>query len=145
MKIFLFIFFITLNSLLIFKVNPIYKPKTTAIAYGISFVAVPLLMLASAYLQVIFKISMSDAADQILINVVFSLMIVILMNLFILLSDVIVNTLLNFQEKHNGANLDRNPVKFALYNKEGVKSFYRIAFFLGSVLAYYGIWIAKKQ
>lgn len=144
MNIIFFIIFTITNFLLIFKVNQRFKPKVTAIAYGISFIVVPILMLASAYLLRIFKVANGNVAEQLYINVVFTLMVIIFLNLFLLLSDVMVNGLLNFQERHNTANINSNPIKFALNNKLNIKSFCRILFFLGSILGFYGIWLAKK-
>jgi len=145
MRIIFFILFTITNFLLIFKVNPRFKPKVTAISYGISFIVVPIVMLSSAYLMNIFKVALSTESQQIYIDVVFNLMIIIFLNLFLLLADVMVNGLLNFHEKHNAANIGRNPIKFALDNKSNIKTFYRVAFFLGSVLGFYGIWLAKKM
>ena len=145
MRIIFFILFTITNFLLIFKVNPRFKPKVIAIAYGISFIVVPILMLSSAYLLNIFKVFMSEKSQKLYIDAFFTLMIIIFLNLFFLLADVMVNGALNFHEKHNAENIDKNPIKLALNNKSGIKSFYRLMFFFGSVLGFYGIWLAKKM
>jgi len=145
MRIIFFILFTITNFLLIFKVNPRFKPKVNAISYGISFIVVPILMLSSAYLLKILRVVMNKQSQQLFIDAFFTLMIIIFLNLFLLLADVMVNGLLNFHEKHNAENIDKNPIKLALNNKSGIKSFYRVMFFLGSVLGFYGIWLAKKM
>jgi len=144
MRTFLFIFFIIFNFCLIFKINQLFKPKTTAIAYGVSLIAVPLLSLAVAYVIKRIKGNITNDFQSIYIDIVTTLMIIIFLNLIVLLADSMVNKLLHFQETNNTANIGTNPVKFALHNKSGVQSFYKIAFFLGSILIFYGIWLGKK-
>ena len=145
MRVVFFILFTITNCLLIFKVNPRFKPKVVAISYSISFIVVPILMLSSAYLLKILKVVMNKQSQQLFIDAFFTLMIIIFLNLFLLLADLMVNGVLNFHEKHNAENIDRNPIKLALNNKSRIKSFYRVMFFLGSVLGFYGIWLAKKM
>lgn len=144
MKIFFFILFIIINFILIFRVNQQFKPKTAAIAYGISFVVVPILMLAAAYLIRIFNFNADKEFQDLGIALVSTLMMMILLNLVLLFADAMVDKLLNFQETKNQMNTGRNPVLFGLNNRPGIKSFYRIAFFLGSILMFYGIWLGEK-
>lgn len=144
MRTLFFIFFIIVTFLLIFKVNQLFKPKITAISYGISLIAVPILMLAGIYLLRLLNFNADKQFQEIYFAVLFTLMVIILLNLVVLFADAMTNKLLHFQETENTSSTDRNPVKFALDNKSGIKIIYRIVFFAGSILMFYGIWLGKK-
>jgi hypothetical protein len=119
--------------------------KTLMIAYGISLVTVPWLMLGLAYLLNLLKIPFIIDSQDLFIDFVFALMVMILLNLGILMSDVIVNVLLNFQQKNNAENIGRSPIRFALENRSGIKFIYKVVFCLLSIMMFYAIWLAKKQ
>ena len=74
----------------------------------------------------------------------FSLVVMKLQNLVLISAEAMTRKLFHFQETENAVNTSRNPVRFALNNKSGIKLMYRTAFFVGSILMFYGIWLDKK-
>ena len=62
----------------------------------------------------------------------------------ILVADNISDYLIKFHQKYNIENLNKNPVKFVLSNKEKIKLYYRIFFMLGSCLMLYGVWFKME-
>lgn len=144
MRTFFFIIFIIINFILIFKANQFFKPKTAAISYGISLAAVPILMLAGIYLLRMFNFHADQKFQDIYFAVLFTLIVMILLNLVVLFADAMTHKLMHFQETENTANTGKNPIRFALDNQSGIKVMYRIVFFAGSILMFYGIWLGKK-
>ena len=144
MRTFFFILFIILNCILIFKVNQYFRPKTAAITYGISLVAIPLLMLAGIYVLRLLNFHADKQFQDIYFAVMLSFTVLLLLNLVVLLADVVAHKLIDFQETTNTANTDKNPVRFARGNQSGIQLMYRLFFFACSILMFYGIWLGKK-
>ncbi len=144
MKTLFFMLFIIINFILIFKVNDSLKPKAAAISYGISLLAVPILMLAGIYLLRVVDFHADQHFQDIYFAVMFSLVVMILLNLVVISADAMTRKLFHFHETENTVNAGRNPIRFALENKSGINVMYKIAFFVGSILMFYGIWLGKK-
>ncbi|WP_295812734.1 hypothetical protein [uncultured Apibacter sp.] len=74
-----------------------------------------------------------------------SLIMVSFFNLFILLiADNLVDVLVDFHQKNNASNLNKNPIKYVIENKEKIKQFYRILIFLASIFMFYAIWFKME-
>lgn len=144
MKTLFFILFTLTNFLLIFKVNDLLKPKSAAICYGISLVAFPILMLAGIYLLRALDFHADQQFQDIYFGVMFSLAVMMMLNLIVISADAMHRKLFHFQETENTLNAGKNPIRFALENKPGIKMIYRTAFFVGSIFIFYGIWLSNK-
>jgi len=143
MKTLFFILFIIINFLLIFKVNNLLKPKAAAVSYGISLVIVPVLMLAGIYLLRLLDFHADQQFQDIYFALMFSLVVMILLNLVVISAEAMIRKLFHFQETENAVNAAINPVRFALKNKSGIKAVNRAVFFVGSILIFYGIWLSN--
>jgi len=144
MKNLFFILFIIIDFIFIFKVNDLLKPKAAAVSYGIGLVLVPVLMLEGIYLLRVFNFHADQQFQDIYFAVMLSLVVMILMNLVVIAADAMTRKLFHFQETENTVNAGRNPIRFAMANKPGIKVWYRTAFFVGSILMFYGIWLGSK-
>ncbi len=83
--------------------------------------------------------------EQISIKLFMAFLSVGFYNLCVLLFvDNLVDLLTGFHEKYNTANLDKNPVKFAIKNKDKIKLAYRIFLMIGALLIFYGIWFKME-
>lgn len=131
------------NFILIFKVNEVLKPKAAAISYGITLVIVPVLMIAGIYLLRVIDFRADQQFQDNYFAVLFSLVVMMLLNLVVVSADAMTRKLFHFQEAENTVNAVRNPVRFALENKPGIKVIYRTVFFVGSSVVFYGIWLSK--
>ena len=47
--------------------------------------------------------------------------------------------IIGFHQNYNESNLNKNPVKFIIEKHEDIKNGFKILFFLGSFLIYYGV------
>lgn len=144
MNTFFFLLFTIINFLLVFKVNQLFEARNAFITYGVSLFAVPIIIFGIIYLLRLINFHADIDFKQNLIAIMSTIMMMILLNIVVLFSDVMTNKLLNFQEKNNTANINKNPVRFALDNKNTIKSFYKIFFFIASIVIFYGIWLGKK-
>ena len=64
----------------------------------------------------------------------------LLANFMIIVARGLVNTQVAFQQEMNSENVDRNPVKFVISNREKIINIYRIGFLVGVVCALFAIW-----
>ena len=124
------LFFIrSINFILIFKVNNLLKPKAAAISYAISLLIIPMLMLAGVYLLRLLDFHADQQFQDIYFSVMFSLVVMMLQNLVLISAEAMTSKLFHFKETESAVNTGRNPVRFALNNKSGIKLLYRTAFF----------------
>ncbi len=144
MNILFFIFFISINLILIFKVNDLLNVKIAFTSYGISLVAVPMLMLAGIYLLRFVEFHADIHFQDIYFDVMFSLVVLVLLNLIDISANIMMHKLFQFQEVGNRVDIVRNPTRLLLKNRQRIKVIYRIAFFMGSILMFYGIWLDEK-
>ena len=151
MRIFFCIFFIILYAFISFKAPFLYTKKKLYIILGLKLVLSPILYLL---LAVFFGILIKYMNFSILIGfyksnfitcLLMSLIMVSFFNLFILLiADNLVDVLVDFHQKNNASNLNKNPIKYVIENKEKIKQFYRILIFLASIFMFYAIWFKME-
>ncbi len=84
-----------------------------------------------------------DSFDLIFITFI-SLLIVVILGLFIQLAHLMVDMVIGFHTTYNAANLARNPIKFAIENRDTIKSIFTYGFFLGSFIMFYGVVFKMK-
>ncbi len=54
-----------------------------------------------------------------------------------------VNIIIQFHQRYNEVNLNRNPIKFLMENQVKLKRIFTIIWFLGSIVMLSGIWFGK--
>ncbi len=76
-----------------------------------------------------------------LFNICLGIISLFFYSFFVLLfTEVILNNvLIRFHQVHNAQNLDKNPVKFVMNNADKIKTAFKLLFFVGGFLVYYGI------
>lgn len=151
MKILFFILSVALYYFVSFKVLLIYPKRKLCIYLGSSLILIPIvIIILGFFLFVLVKYSggtefIASFIRDFLIQLLMSLLVISFVNLFILIvADSMIDYLTMFHQKHNTANLNKNPVKFVLANKEKIKMAYKIFFMLGACLGFYGIWLDSK-
>lgn len=144
MKILICLFFAICCFMLIFFLNSGMSKKQGILLYGVSLVALPVLAVAVMLTMKISHIQPGHDFKFFFFAILMSLTTLVMINLIILAADFILSGLIGFQEKYNSEKLNRKPVSFAIKNQSHIMLFYRILFFLGSCLMFYGIWFDKK-
>lgn len=142
MLILLYIFFVVSFGFLLFKlpqIRPINKVlKILGIGLGISFV-----LLNVGY--IIFLILSTNNYKLLVyqhrvITVLLGFLVLFFFSFFVLLFvEKGINNIIKFHQKHNAQNLDKNPIKFVVNNVEKIKLVYKIVFFLGGFIIFYGV------
>lgn len=76
-----------------------------------------------------------------IINIFMGIISLFFFSLFILLFTEIIfeKVLLGFHQQYNAANLEKNPIKFVLENRNKIKNGFKMLFFLGGFIIYYGV------
>jgi hypothetical protein len=140
MKILIYLFFVAICFVLLFFLNNSMTRKQGFTLYGASLVLLPILALAFMAILKVSGFQPGPDFKGFFFAILMSLATLILVSLIVLIGDLILASLTGFQEQHNSANLNRQPVSFALKNKNNIMLFYRGLFFLGSCLGLYGVW-----
>ena len=65
-------------------------------------------------------------------------------NLGNLCASLLVDFVLEFHKRYNRANLNREPLKFAVNNQSVISNIFTWIFFISSILVFYGIWFLTK-
>lgn len=76
-----------------------------------------------------------------IINIFMGIISLFFFSLFILLFTEIIfeKVLLGFHQQYNAANLEKTPIKFVLENRNKIKNGFKMLFFLGGFIIYYGV------
>lgn len=143
MKILLYIIFIVLYGLLLFKLPTLYNKKKVLLITGSGIIA-GLLILIVGYLVFLLIASKNNSLliyENQLINIFMGVISLFFLSFFILLfvDTILDNILIKFHQANNSQNLDKNPVKFVVNNVEKIKIGIKLLFFLGGFIIYYGI------
>ena len=71
-------------------------------------------------------------------------MVILGINFIIPISHHIINVIIQFHEENNSENINRNPIKFLIQNKERMKYIFTIIWFVLSLVMLSGNWFGKK-
>lgn len=150
MKVLLYIAFMVSFGWLLFRL-PVLYPKNKALRITglgviggfLLFIIVPLCLLLYAA-----KVDRGVLIyEKQVFNICLGIIALFFYSFFVLLfTEVILNNvLIRFHQVHNVQNLDKNPVKFVINNAEKIKMGFKLFFFLGGFLVYYGICFEVPQ
>ncbi|SEW40296.1 hypothetical protein SAMN04488122_2841 [Chitinophaga arvensicola] len=119
------------------------QKKQGFILYGASLLVLPVLAVVCMLLMKVSGFQPGPDFKYFFFAVLMSIAVLILNSLAILTGDFLLDALTGFHEKYNTENLHRKPISFAIRNRDNIRMFYRILFFLGSCLELYGVWFDK--
>lgn len=144
MKILLYITFIILYGLLLFRLPAVYPKKKVLQITGVGILSGFLFFIIAPY---IFFLLASKYDPQLLIhkklifNTGMGIISLFFFSFFVLffVDTIVDNVLIRFHQTYNTQNLDRNPVKFVIRNADRIKFGIKLFFFLGGFIMYYGI------
>lgn len=144
MRILLYITFIILYGLLLFRLPAVYPKKKALQITGVGILGGFLFFIIAPY---IFFLLASKYDPQLLIhkklifNICMGIISLFFFSFFVLffVDTIVDNVLIRFHQMYNVQNLDRNPVKFVIRNAGRIKLGIKLFFFLGGFIMYYGI------
>ena len=133
----IFILLIFLNTVLIF----IYKKWNEKPWIYLLFV--PLLFIISTVIFLLFP-KLYYTEKDFFLKILLSFMVILGINFIIPISHHIINVIIQFHEENNSENINRNPIKFLIQNKERMKYIFTIIWFVLSLVMLSGNWFGKK-
>ena len=143
LKLILYIAFILAHGFLLYKLPLLYPRKKLFQILGIGLAASFMLLILGFCLLLLIRINNPniDIYESQTINFFMGIISLFFFSLFIhfFLEVIFDKVLIGFHKKHNTDNLDKNPLKFFLNNSNKIKNAYKIVFFLGGFLIYYGV------
>lgn len=144
MKILFFILFASINLGLTLKTwdqtARIKHLKLLGLGIPVTFVIAILVMLAIRLMN----IRPHDNLKGIFFSIVMSILTILLLNIMVITASYLIDHLVKFHQEQNASNVQRLPVSFLLKNQVIIKNVFKVLFFMGSLLMFYGLWIAKK-
>lgn len=67
-------------------------------------------------------------------------LIIFFYNFFIFLfADNLVDNIVGFHKKYNASNSNKKPIKFVFKNKDKIKNYYKILFFIANIFMFYAV------
>lgn len=141
--ILLFIFFVCVFVYSLGKILNRYSRKKVLLVGIVAFVSVSALYVAFALL-ILLLCKNSNVSPQIIqsyfLKAYLSLVVLILINIFIALSNIMISGIVGFHEEHNVPNIKKQPVKFAVKNKKPITNIYKYFFIIGGCVMLFIIW-----
>lgn len=144
MKTALYVLLVLSFWFLLFRLPVMYAKKKLLLILGLGM-AVSFVLMIVGYFCFLLYASKTDAGflmyERQFVSLFMGIFSLFFYGFFILLFTEVIfeNVLIGFHKKYNRENLDKNPVKFAVNNAGKIKKAYKIMFFLGGFLVYYGI------
>ena len=131
-----------------FKMPITFEKKKLLIFNGVGFLLIIVSFLLSPVLM--FWVSKMVNLDinytsEIIKSIFFSFFCLIFLNVFLLVVvEGIIDILIGFHQKYNNSNLNKNPIKSVIENKDKIIKGIKLVFIIGLCLGFYGIWLGKK-
>lgn len=144
MKIVLWLLFVVLNLWLLFVVSKKFDRPSLIKGFILLIPAVCVISLLMALCFRGLSIHTGPVFLDIFLAVFFSIIIIAMINLFNQLFFYILDAVISFHQKNNAENLNRQPIKFFITNRDIIRQTATIIWFLGSALMLYGNWLGKK-
>ena len=74
-----------------------------------------------------------------------SVLIVLIICVANILTSRLLNIIIQFHQRYNEANLNRNPIKFIIENQKIIKKVISVIWFIGGTLMLAGNWLGKEN
>lgn len=144
MKLIVYFLFVLVFGFLLFRLPLLYQKKKLFQILGIGFACSFLLLIVGYFCFLMYAAKMNSNLmlyERQVINIFMGVISLFFFSLIIhLFTEIILEKiLLGFHQQYNTANLDKNPIKFVLENRNKIKNGFKIIFFLGGFLIYYGV------
>jgi len=144
MKIIIYILFILSFGFLLFKLPCMYTKKKlfVTLGLGLGFSFILFILGYFCFLLYSSKYNMNYLLfEKQVINFFMGVISLFFFSLFIhFFTEIILEKIMiGFHQNYNAENLNRNPIKFIIENREIIKTGFKGLFFLGSFLIYYGV------
>lgn len=144
MRILLFVLCICLNCYFLFFLSKKYQRPFLLKAFAALVPITIAVFFALGLMLKLLGIQMDFSTSQLLISAMMSLIVISMVNLANQAFSFMVDALAAFHQRHNAANLDRQPLKFLITNQIKVERFARVIWSLGAALMLYGVWLADQ-
>ncbi|MFZ4930958.1 hypothetical protein [Chryseobacterium sp. Mn2064] len=144
MKILLYVTFIVLYGFLLFKLPTLYSKRKVLIITGVGIIA-GFMFLMIAYFVFLMYASQYDNSLRVyekqFLNLCMGIISLFFFSFFVLffVDTILENVLIRFHQANNSQNIDRNPIKFVINNVDNIKLGFKLIFFLGGFIIYYGV------
>lgn len=144
MRLIVYFLFVLVFGFLLFRLPLLYQKKKLFQILGIGFACSFLLLIVGYFCFLMYAAKMNSNLmlyERQVINIFMGVISLFFFSLLIhLFTEIILEKiLLGFHQQYNTTNLDKNPIKFVLENRNKIKNGFKIIFFLGGFLIYYGV------
>ena len=151
MEYIFFLFCILLFYYDMFKAPNVYSKKKLIIGNGLGILLSFVLFIISPFIVYLFcKITNNPNIDinyteQISIKFLMAFLIIFFYNFFIFLfADNLVEGIVDFHKKYNASNSNKKLIRFVFKNKDKIKEYYKILFFITSIFMFYAVWFKME-
>lgn len=149
MKIIIYILFVMAFGFILFRLPLLYQKNKLFQILGIGFACSFVLLIVGYFCFLLYAAKMNSNLmlyESLVLNIFMGIISLFFFSLFILLFTEIIfeNLLLRFHQQYNTANLGKNPIKFVLENSLKIKNGFKLLFFLGGFIIYYGVVYGSK-
>lgn len=144
MKIVLWLLFVVLNLWLLFVFSKKFDRPVLIKGFILLIPAVCIIALLIALSSRALSFHAGPGFMEVFLAIFFSFVIIAMINLFNQLFFYMLDTIIAFHQKNNAENLNRQPIKFFITNRDSIRQVATIIWFLGSALMLYGTWLGKK-
>lgn len=149
MKIVIYLLFVMAFGFILFRLPVLFQKNKLFQLLGIGLVCSFIFLIVGYFCFLLYTAKMNPnfmVYERQIINIFMGIISLFFFSLFILLFTEIIfeNLLLRFHQQYNTANLGKNPIKFVLENSLKIKDGFKILFFLGGFIIYYGVVYGSK-
>lgn len=143
MKIVIYLFFVMAFGFILFRLPVLFQKNKLFQLLGIGLVCSLIILIVGYFCFLLYAAQMNPnfmVYERQIINIFMGIISLFFFSLFILLfTEIIFEKVLLFHQQYNAANLEKNPIKFVLENRNKIKNGFKILFFLGGFIIYYGV------
>ncbi|MGU3373629.1 hypothetical protein [Chryseobacterium sp. M5A1_1a] len=144
MKVLLYLLFIASFGWLLFRLPALYPKNKVLLVTGLGIIGGFLFFIVFSFVFLFYATHFNHEAlmyRNLMFNICMGIISLFFYSFFVLLFTefILDNVLIKFHQAHNSENLNRNPVKFVVNNINKIKMGFKLFFFMGGFLIYYGI------
>lgn len=144
MKIVIYLLFVMAFGFILFRLPVLFQKNKLFQLLGIGLVCSFIFLIVGYFCFLLYAAKMNPnfmVYERQIINIFMGIISLFFFSLFILLFTEIIfeKVLLGFHQQYNAANLEKNPIKFVLENRNKIKNGFKMLFFLGGFIIYYGV------
>lgn len=139
MSILVYVIFVIFIFFSMFVMSPkITIKKNIVIQLSLLGIIIFIAMIFSAFSR-----SKIEVQSNIIFTIYVSIVITIMINIANQLSHLLVDSIINFHQKFNSNNINKNPIRFLINKKTEIKKNFTIIWFMGSLIMLSGLWFGN--